>query len=417
MKKSLALLLAVIIMATTFTALPFTASAAENLETSEVGASSGTTGDCTWSLDDEGTLTVSGNGEMDNYSYEYDSKNNSFYTTAPWGTNIKSVVIEKGVTSIGDDAFLGCTGLTSVTIPDSVTSIGESAFEDCTGLTSVTIGNSVNSIGKYAFYGCTGLTSVTIGNSVTSIGDRAFYKCTGLTSVTIPDSVTSIGEKALGYSEYKKVDNFTIYGVKGSAAEKYANYNGFKFVEKENNQTYKDEETNISVTADEGLTLQVVEKNETETGDIVISKEEAVHSVYDISLLKDGAEVQPDGNVTVKIPCDVEGSKVYRVEYDKSLTDMNAVYENGYLVFTTEHFSLYVVSVPKTYLTGDANGDNTVDILDAAAIQKHASGISELNSEQLAAADVNGDGNVDVLDAAEIQKFAAGKITEFKKKA
>ena len=78
----------------------------------------------------------------------------------------------------------------------SVTSIGESAFSGCTGLTSITIGNSVTSIGKYAFSGCPNLTSITIPNSVTSIGERAFYNCTDLTSITIPNSVTSIGNYA-----------------------------------------------------------------------------------------------------------------------------------------------------------------------------------------------------------------------------
>ena len=102
------------------------------------------------------------------------------------------------VTSIGDNAFSSCSGLTSVTIPNSVTSIGNSAFTDCASLTSVIIPNSVTSIGNSAFRYCTGLTSVTIPNSVTSIGKYAFYNCSGLTSVTIPNSVTSIGYGAFG---------------------------------------------------------------------------------------------------------------------------------------------------------------------------------------------------------------------------
>ena len=100
------------------------------------------------------------------------------------------------VTSIGNNAFSGCSGLTSVTIGNGVTSIGSSAFYNCSGLTSVTIGNSVTSIGQNAFYNCSALTSVTIPDSVTSIGSSAFSGCSSLTSVTIPDCVTSIGVRA-----------------------------------------------------------------------------------------------------------------------------------------------------------------------------------------------------------------------------
>ena len=108
-------------------------------------------------------------------------------------SGLTSVTIPNSVTSIGDGAFAFCSGLTSVTIPNSVTSIGEGAFFGCSGLTSVTIPNSVTSIDRYAFSGCSSLTTVTIPNSVTSIGKYAFRGCSSLTTVTIPNSVTSIG--------------------------------------------------------------------------------------------------------------------------------------------------------------------------------------------------------------------------------
>ena len=103
------------------------------------------------------------------------------------------------VTSIGEYAFLNCSGLTSIDIPSSVTSIAPYAFSGCSGLTSVDIPSSVTSIGGSAFYECSGMTSIVILSNVTSIGDFAFAHCSGLTSVNIPSSVTSIGAYAFEY--------------------------------------------------------------------------------------------------------------------------------------------------------------------------------------------------------------------------
>ncbi|WP_197018786.1 leucine-rich repeat protein, partial [Prevotella sp. P6B4] len=133
-------------------------------------------------------------------SIEYNSINytvTSIYKNAFKLSDVTTVIIANGVTSIGENAFEYCYKLASVTIPSSVTSIGDYAFEDCRALTSVIIPNGVTSIGEGAFWGCSGLISFTIPNSVTSIGNSAFGGCSGLTSITIPNSVASIGNNIL----------------------------------------------------------------------------------------------------------------------------------------------------------------------------------------------------------------------------
>ena len=141
-----------------------------------------------WELANDGVLTITGEGEMTDYSYS---------NRIPWyGQHIKRIIIDDGVTTIGNEAFRLCSSLTSVTIPNSVTTIGNSAFYNCSALTSVTIPNSVTTIGNHAFFGCSALTSVTIPNSVTEIGYSTFGDCSALTSVTIPNSVTTIGNHA-----------------------------------------------------------------------------------------------------------------------------------------------------------------------------------------------------------------------------
>ena len=108
----------------------------------------------------------------------------------------KNTIIPSGVTSIGNGAFSGCSGLTSITIPSSVTSIGRFGFVGCSGLTSIIIPPSVTSIGESAFTECSGLTSITISEGVDSIEGYVFTECSGLKNITIPSSVTSIGEYA-----------------------------------------------------------------------------------------------------------------------------------------------------------------------------------------------------------------------------
>ena len=144
-----------------------------------------------WHLTDDGVLTITGKGEMDDYIF------------SPWrDSGVKRIIIGNRVTTIGQTAFSGCSSLTSVTIPNSVTTIKEYAFSNCSSLTSVTIPNSVTTIGDNAFNGCSSLTSVNIPNSVTTIGGWAFNGCSSITSVNIPNSVTTIGGWAFNMCIY-----------------------------------------------------------------------------------------------------------------------------------------------------------------------------------------------------------------------
>ena len=150
---------------------------------------SGKTGDCTWTLDKEGTLTISGNGSVESF-------NNNYGYGFLAGLNVKKVVIENGVTDIGSFAFYELDTVESITIPETVKSIGEDAFSKCSQLNEITIPGSVESIGDYAFYECSGLEKVNLSDGTKNIGKCAFYKCSQLDEITIPGSVESIGDYA-----------------------------------------------------------------------------------------------------------------------------------------------------------------------------------------------------------------------------
>ena len=152
---------------------------------------SGSCGDnVTWSLDENGLLTISGSGAM--YDYEWGK--------SPFNDNeqITDVVIEDGVTTIGEGAFLACGSLTSIAIPNSVISIGDNAFRWCSSLTSVVIPDSVNSIGAEAFFYCNSLTSIVIPDSITSIGDGVFVCCYSLEKIEVAEGNPNYYSDTLG---------------------------------------------------------------------------------------------------------------------------------------------------------------------------------------------------------------------------
>lgn len=174
MKKILSILLAATIVlgsvALSISSVKFTDF---TLKASAETVNSGSCGEnATWSYNESTkTLTISGNGKMDDYEVY------AAYTY-PWRKcreNVKKVVISNGITNIGECAFYDFTALTNVTISNTVTCIGRDTFHNCTSLESITLPDSVTTIDSYAFEGCNSLKSINISDNVTSVGSGAFW--------------------------------------------------------------------------------------------------------------------------------------------------------------------------------------------------------------------------------------------------
>ena len=140
-----------------------------------------------WELDDEGTLTIfpgdSGEGTIDSDAFRYNK-------------NVKRVVIEDGITNIGNSAFNDCLNLTEITIPDSVISFGNYVFSGCERLKTVVIPEGVTTISRHLFDNCLSLTSITLPSTLITIDEYSFYKCYNLQSIIIPNGVTTINSYA-----------------------------------------------------------------------------------------------------------------------------------------------------------------------------------------------------------------------------
>lgn len=281
------------------------------------------------------------------------------------------IIIQQGTRIISDDAFRWLGELNSVVIPDSVISIGNEAFSDCYKLTKFNIPESVIYIGGCAFYetayynneenwsnnalyldrcliGTKGSGKLLVTDGTRLISDFGYSTTTdGYTEISVPKSVTIIN----GFSSKA----YKIYGYKNSAAEEYVSNNPKC---KDEHDGYYNTISRIFISLDDGTAylynsgVSVSGKESSLPTDalLTVTKEDNAKDsrvIFDITLTVDGKEIQPNGTVTVKIPVpetmDGEGVKVYREEADGTLTDMNAIYQNGYMVFTTDHFSRYIL--------------------------------------------------------------------------
>ncbi|MBP0972879.1 MAG: leucine-rich repeat protein [Oscillospiraceae bacterium] len=423
----------------------------------------------TWKLDDDGTLTISGTGKM------------SYLFKAPWedyADSITKVIIEDGITSIGQYAFFGCHNLTSVTIPDSVTSIEKYAFCQCYVLTSVTIPDGVTSLGECVFYDCKSLTSVTIPDGVTSIPEQTFQNCNNLESVTIPDSVTSIGEAAfcfcktmtsvtipnsvtsIGYRAFffcTALDSVTIPGsvtsidhgafaacpalteIKVDGGSSYIAVDGvlltadlktlvqFPAGKADTSYTIPDGVASIDANAFYGcndLTTITLPDSLTSIGAEAFSRCAGLTS---ITILNPECVIEDD-STTISNQYDTQ-HQVGAFEgvicgHDNSTAQAYAK-KYGYTFKSLEGTTIEPTEQP----LGDLDGDTTVNASDAAKVLIAAAAMgageaSGLTEAQIKAADVNGDKTVNASDAAIILIYAAAvgagnedaKITDFVKK-
>lgn len=219
LKRLTALTLSLLMVLSLFSANVFAADGEKIIEKADVPATmslvkSGSCGDnVKWSFDSSGVLTISGKGAMSNYTAEEFEEDDMvyIYCDAPWfvdySDRITSIVVENGVTSIGDYAFILCEKLTSVSVANSVTSIGEGAFTYCESLNKINIPQGLTNISKCAFSDCVSLTDISLPDSLTNLGEGVFM-FSGITNVNIPESISEIKELTFFYCPY--LTNITI---------------------------------------------------------------------------------------------------------------------------------------------------------------------------------------------------------------
>ncbi len=359
-------------------------------------ATSGTCGEnLTWILEDDGVLTVSGTGAMQGSSWN--------------AAKVRTVILEEGVTTVGNSAFYNCRYLTSVHLPASVTSIGEWAFSYCISLEDITIPHGVQTIGNHGFYGCTGLTDVVFPDSVITIDYEAFSGCINLTNVTIPDSVTSIW-----FSTFHDCNRMSITGYSGSYAEQFARKNQTPFM------AYPMlEQAGITVSGlweDLENALFCVEIVKAPIDVQLPEFPGKDMQLYQLNLQKNGYEFQPVHAVQLKIPVPddmgVGTCNLYYVSENGSMNRVETRYQDGFLVFHTDQlgqFALLGEWLPDINLPGDLNADSILSVTDVVLLRKAI--LEGQMTSEVSAGDMNGDSCLSVTDVVLLRKAILNQIS------
>ena len=318
------------------------------------------------------------------------------------GTSLTGINLPDGLTTIGKGAFRACTSLTEIIIPDSVTEIKEEAFIYCYSLEKVKLPKSITTI-EYATFFNSNLPEIEIPDNVQSIESRAFFSCHNLKKAVISPYVKTISDYAFSNNEWFGCPDLTIYGYTSTSAESYAKGANIPFV---SFGIFLNSDIGVSVTADNGVIPDDTKLNveQTDKTDTSVS--------YNITLTQNGKEIQPNDNVTVRIPVPDgwSGKQIYAYYKDANgnLTDMHAVVSGNYIIFTTNHFSEYLLSTTKLVATTpcDVDGSGEVDELDSVALARYLASW-DVSIDQ-SAADVDGNGDIDELDSVMLARKLAG---------
>ena len=291
---------------------------------------------------------------------------------------LSGLQLPAGVTEIGRAAFNGCRALREITIPAGVTEIGDFTFGVCTSLREVNLPEGITTIGTSAFTGCAALTEIVLPNSVTTLGVRAFNNCQALAKVLAPASVETIAEDA-----FRSCETVTLYGYAETAAESFAQANEIPFV-------------------------------------VLAESKEALAGKID-----EAAAIAPDGITEDSYAALQQAIAAAQVVYDDPFADQAAVDEQVTLLEgaidgleddvtdPTQPTNPTEPPVTITYILGDVNEDDAVDLQDVLMIQKYQAKVLTLTGTQFLAADINADGLVNVDDALNIQKYLSKMETEY----
>ncbi len=333
----------------------FTPSAAENYAKTngfefvpykEIDSDSGNlTESITWEFTpDTGLLSIIGHGIMPDFTS---------FDESPWYMYrdiIESVTISYGIVNVGSNSFNGCAYLENVELPETIERIGASAFSG-SGLTELILPLGLKSIESEAFSNCYFLEMVILPSSLERIGDSAFKAAALLRTISVPPSVVEIGAFAIGFSENDKViPDFVIKAPEGSIAKLFADSNGIGFtVAGFVTVSDSNEQCTVIVPSDTEIGFSLIfDKDLTPLKPEILLPADRAYVVYNASLLLDGAEYSPDGNLTlsVLIPDEliIGNVTVYKLDENGNFVLINSTVTNGTVTFECSSLGTFVLS-------------------------------------------------------------------------